>query len=457
MATDERPPQPKSILRGHKASVHAATFIRGNERLLTGDADGFVVAWDLTILRPRAVWQAHGSAILGLAGWGSDKVITHGRDNRLVVWKLSTDDESRLSTSLPLDPSPEARPQPWMIHLLEINTMNFCSFSYCPVSAAPETVSEEIFVAVPNTLASEAIDIFHLPSQERRHTIKPGDKNGMAMALSVFYLSGSLTLIAGYENGIAIVSQLRDTTWTTTYRAQTHTQPILSLDISPTKDYFLTSSADALIVKHPLLFPSNTIPTQETIADHHRQASKTANAEKSLLSAALQVEAQAAAPPPSTTDATPSHSQTQTAAANAGPMDSGLPTKVINTKHAGQQSLRIRSDGLVFATAGWDGKIRVYSARTMKEVAVLKWHREGCYAVAFASVEDASPPTTTIGETSKTKGEGEGEGGEEGGEILVVPKLVDMSLRQKRIRHARTAHWLAAGSKDGRVSLWDVF
>ena len=76
MATDGRPAQPKSILRGHKAQVHAAVFVRANERLLTGDADGFVVAWDLTIMRPRAVWQAHQGAILGIAGWGHARLIT---------------------------------------------------------------------------------------------------------------------------------------------------------------------------------------------------------------------------------------------------------------------------------------------------------------------------------------------------------------------------------------------
>lgn len=71
-----RPLQPKSVLRGHKVQVHAATFIRRNARLVTGDADGFVIAWDLTIMRSRAVWQAHSSALLGIAGWGEDRIIT---------------------------------------------------------------------------------------------------------------------------------------------------------------------------------------------------------------------------------------------------------------------------------------------------------------------------------------------------------------------------------------------
>jgi len=76
MATHGRPAQPKSILRGHKAQVHAAAFVRANHRLVTGDADGFIVAWDLTIMRPRAVWKAHDNAILGIASWGDDRLIT---------------------------------------------------------------------------------------------------------------------------------------------------------------------------------------------------------------------------------------------------------------------------------------------------------------------------------------------------------------------------------------------
>lgn len=56
--------------------MHAAAFVRGNDRLVTGDADGFVIAWDLTIMRSHAVWQAHSNAILGIAGWGRDRLIT---------------------------------------------------------------------------------------------------------------------------------------------------------------------------------------------------------------------------------------------------------------------------------------------------------------------------------------------------------------------------------------------
>lgn len=69
-------PVPKFVFRGHQKAVHSATFVRKNERLVTGDSDGYVVLWDLMTMRAKAVWRAHEKAILGLQGWGDDKLIT---------------------------------------------------------------------------------------------------------------------------------------------------------------------------------------------------------------------------------------------------------------------------------------------------------------------------------------------------------------------------------------------
>lgn len=462
------PPQPKAILRGHKAQVHAAVFIRSNHRLLTGDADGFVVVWDLAIMRPRAVWQPHAGAILGIAEWAPDKIITHGRDNKLIVWKLTLEDESALSTALPLDPATEPRPKPWMLHLLEVNTMNFCSFASCATassaipaaSATPASSSEEpsvpgseLLLAVPNTLASEAVDIYRLPSQTRIHTVRLGQENGMAMALALVWLGDVLTLIVGYENGLAIVAQLDhggDGSWATIYRNKSHSQPILSLDVAPTQEYFLTTGADAIVAKHPLPlqvprvadtvqdapdaasseFGSEDKPSEK---DKHAQPKTSERQTTSALSAALSSHKEAARP----VSLRKPEVQTQ-------------PIKVTDTKHSGQQGIRIRSDGRVFATAGWDSKTRVYSTKSLREVAVLKWHEVGCFSVAFA---DLTPPESSDGLAAQPKSADE----DAASTTRVVPRLLKMTVKERRIKQATDAHWLATGSKDGKVSLWDVF
>lgn len=456
------PPHPKSILRGHKAQVHAAAFLFTNDRLLTGDAEGFIVVWDLTIMRPRAVWQAHENAILGIAPWGTNNIITHGRDNKLIVWQLSVHDESSMSTTLPLDPVPIQRPKPWMLHLLEVNTMNFCSFASCPASpslpvstsSSPNYPKPDLLIAVPNTLISEAVDIYHLPSQHRIHVVKLAGDHGMAMALALIWLNQILTLVIGYEDGMAIVAQLDDDgSWFIAYRNQSHKQPVLSLDVAPSHEYFLTSSADASIAKHPLpVSQAQTVGfirnTRETLASieptpnlnpqigSESQAKEDALSKGksvSLLSAAL------ASQPPAASPRAARKRDVQT-----------TPLKIVDTKHSGQQGLRIRSDGRIFATAGWDSKIRVYSAKTMREVAVLKWHPVGCFAVAFANVY--------VADSDRVKGTAkEGDNKAPSKEIATVPGLLDVTVKDRRIAQAKSAHWLAAGSKDGKVSLWTVF
>jgi ASTRA-associated protein 1 len=70
------PAQPAYVLRGHTAQIHAVHFLRDNLRLLTGDAEGWVVLWNVPIRRPAAVWRAHTDVILGLGSWDDDKIIT---------------------------------------------------------------------------------------------------------------------------------------------------------------------------------------------------------------------------------------------------------------------------------------------------------------------------------------------------------------------------------------------
>lgn len=455
---DAAPPQPRSVLRGHKAPVHAAVFLRSNERLLTGDADGFVVSWDLTIMRPCAVWQAHDNAILGIAAWGMRNIITHGRDNRLIVWQLSADDEPAMSTTLPLDPAPVPRPKPWMLHFLEVNTMNFCSFASFPASTsmpvqAPSLPrdSSDLLIAVPNTLASEAVDIYHLPSQKRIHVVKLGSDHGMAMALALVWLSGILTLIVAYEDGTAIVTKLENNgSWLEVYRSQCHKQPVLSLGIAPNLEYFFTSSADATIAKHPLLpressFASFIEPGPKAAPPGGKQyfqfvpgdgapdQDTSENKSESLLSAALASQPTG----PSSTGALNPKIQTK-------------PLKIVNTKHSGQQGLNVRSDGRVFATAGWDSRIRVYSAKSMQEVAVLRWHPVGCFAVAFADVcvtDVADVQPTAVQSNDK----------EQSADTSLFSKVFENTVKNKRLSQVKNTHWLAAGSKDGKVSLWDVF
>lgn len=261
-----------------------------------------------------------------------------------------------------------------------------------------ESAECQAIIAAPNALDSGGIDFFHLPS-ERRVSVLKADlqvKTGMVMALDLFRLpeTGRLTVISGYEDGRTMVHHRKlfespdgKWIWERILVSRPHSQPVLSLDTAPSEDFYFTSSADAVIAKL-------AIPTSGFSDD----------------------------------------------------MDS-KPAKINNTKHAGQQGLNVRKDGKIFATAGWDARIRVYSTRTLKELAVLKWHQDGCYSVAFADIF-----SNGVHETSSEAGQDQ---------ALVASRDSTNSalevIRQQRGIKAQMTHWLAAGGKDGKISLWEIY
>lgn len=354
---------------------------------------------------------------------------------------MKVDDFEGLDVRLPVEgPEAERNRQPWLLHSMAVNALNFCTFAVCFESSsrgpAPkdggleandntepkpstdrdgleeektteETEAEDfqsILIASPNGLDQGGIDIFQLPSEHRvcKLTADEEVKTGMVMALSLFHhpISGSLTVLAGYEDGHTIV-HVRETPQTTgqpwrwhkTLLARPHSQPILSLDVHPSLQSYFTSGADALVAKFDVPSPS---PSEEVITQANR---------------------------------------------------------VVNTKHAGQQGLAVRSDGKIFATAGWDARVRIYSTKTLKEVAVLKWHKEGCYAVAFAVVD---PPLYDDVEHKNRNAVQ----GSESTELVIAnraPKSALDVIKEERRATAQRTHWLAAGGKDGKISLWDIY
>jgi hypothetical protein len=62
-----------------------------------------------------------------------------------------------MSTVLPVDTPPEPRKQPWLLNILEVNTMNFCSFAQSEVPSSGNDSSQELLIAVPNTMGSETV------------------------------------------------------------------------------------------------------------------------------------------------------------------------------------------------------------------------------------------------------------------------------------------------------------
>lgn len=266
----------------------------------------------------------------------------------------------------------------------------------------------------------------------------------MTMSLALIQQANGTTLIAAFENGHASVHHLKeDGQWIMTYRSQAHSQPVLSMTVAPGHEHFFTSSADAIIAKHPIPTELQTVAKSKVDVEDQRVVEIVDEDDDapnpSLLSGGLKGASASASNPP-TTQQPWAH-----------------PLKVVNTKHAGQQGLDVRSDGRIFATAGWDSKARVYSCKTMKELAVLEWHKVGCYAVAFADVSAPEPSEDTASEG--LDGPKSSESGRVGSQNRTVAAITNSRslVKDRRVRQATMTHWLAAGAKDGKISLWDIY
>jgi hypothetical protein len=91
-------------------------------------------------------------------------VARHGRDNKLIVWKLGIADESGLDHVLPTDSTAEGGRKPDVVHSLLVNTLNFCSFAWCRdehrtgdgVHNNAKTL-DPILIAVPHSLDSDGV------------------------------------------------------------------------------------------------------------------------------------------------------------------------------------------------------------------------------------------------------------------------------------------------------------
>lgn len=84
-----------------------------------------------------------------------------------MVWKLTEQDELNMSVALPVDKVGSHRKQPWVLHVLHVNTLNFCSFASCKSQEQMQLTDErelalveepnELLIALPNTISSESV------------------------------------------------------------------------------------------------------------------------------------------------------------------------------------------------------------------------------------------------------------------------------------------------------------
>ena len=86
---------------------------------------------------------------------------------------------------------------------------------------------------------------------------------------------------------------------------------------------------------------------------------------------------------------------------------------------------------------------------------MLKWHKVGCYATAFAAVENRDEDDDDEGNGGGNDDDDDDD--DDDGRALKGQSSIMSTVQQRRDQKAQGAHWLVTGAKDGKVSLWDIY
>ncbi|GAA6058717.1 hypothetical protein JCM10212_003405 [Sporobolomyces blumeae] len=531
---------PTYVLRGHQSPISTLCFSRDGHSLYSADSQGYVARWDLGTLRPTLFWKAHSDGVLTIRELDDGRaILTHGRDNVIHCIPLPHPRHGALrksslgkqaaptatSVPSPLNPSHRAgtaststtaprpgskddtdnddddRPRLTPLWTMDVNALNFCQLDLVELDAdardgsplAHDDVDESKskgkkrvpvdpsgLIAVPSLTKDDFVDIFHLPSFERLHrsvgmgSASIGHKTGSVMAVRLFYLdveSGpqpssrtgivkepALHLLIGYESGQVCLFRFaptrnfvrdRPTTgsgatatvagpsierpikgkvveegegWELVWDEKRHRDAVMSIAITSDKRFAYSVGADHLVAKYRI-FDLNEV--ESTL-------------ERSFV------------------ESTPS---------------------------PGKSTLALRNDDKLVATAGWDGEVRLYSAKTLQPLAVLSHHRQAVQAVAFAPVVAAVPGRRQITRSAPSRAavddddDREGQGPERsrsGARRWIVvdddddddddessgPDSSDSSSGPRPRQGERTKRgtaWLASAGQDAKICLWVVY
>lgn len=109
-----------------------------------------------------------------------------------------------MSQVLPVDTVSEERRKPWILHMLNVNTMNFCGFALCPLDMGTKAKElgkegeeleekkaeqQESLIAVPNTLTSESVSILLHLHEIQKQTNNPRSTSSISHLFTVFTIS----------------------------------------------------------------------------------------------------------------------------------------------------------------------------------------------------------------------------------------------------------------------------
>jgi WD40 repeat protein len=389
------PPDPLYVLRPHGAEITSLSFVPvetpnfqdrvPRESLVSGDVGGDVSLWSLATRRVIVRWRAHDAGVLETAALPDNRLTSQGRDGFVRVWDLNRVGKGSR------DGEDAEFGRCGCVFELRTGASTFCRAALatsCDPSAAP-------LLAAPSGDGSD-IDIWDLRSGAVAQRLRSSEDEaglGMLMGLRLACPTAAAggagaapIVVAAYESGDVVVRDVR--TGRLLSRARAQTEPLLCLELDAAASGGVCAGAGASLRFFSL---DRLAPSLRIEADADDSGSSLPSVE------GAGAECSAAGPARGSTLVEAARATGATGVAAAGTAGRVNTDVCVRLRHevrlpsAGISDARIRGDGKLLATGGWDGAVRVFQwrnpakKRPCKPLAVLRTHGAAVSALAWSA------------------------------------------------------------------------
>ena len=163
------PPLPIFTLRGHKASINAIVFLKGDSLLLSGDSEGSLIVWNAESRRVETSSRdAHEKGVLSLGVMADGRILSQGRGGDVKMWRYTKTLEC--------------------VHVMSTGSCTFCKMHFRDNRVLTPSSDPNMF------------QLWTLSSEIKKQIYEPKCSFQSGMCLALRLLDESSVLI-GFESG----------------------------------------------------------------------------------------------------------------------------------------------------------------------------------------------------------------------------------------------------------------